>query len=202
MTPPTNIPPTTRSSTQLRTYEGRPLANPDEDIYDQGLTFDLQTNLDRRRVLKLLGFTTLSAGLVALVGCAPGSTASGSAASSAIPGTGSSASAADASCDVIPEETAGPFPGDGSNGPDVLGQSGVVRSDIRSSFGDLSGTAEGIPLTIRIELQDPRKAARRSRTRLFTSGTATARVGTRSIRRASPTATTYAASRRPAATGS
>jgi protocatechuate 3,4-dioxygenase beta subunit len=58
---------------------------------------------------------------------------------------------------VIPEETAGPFPGDGSNGPDVLGQSGVVRRDIRSSFGDLSGTAEGIPLTIRIQLQDAAK---------------------------------------------
>ena len=28
---------------------------------------------------------------------------------------------------MIPEETAGPFPGDGSNGPDVLTQSGVVR---------------------------------------------------------------------------
>ena len=31
----------------------------------------------------------------------------------------------------IPEETAGPFPGDGSNGPDVLTESGVVRKDIR-----------------------------------------------------------------------
>ena len=32
----------------------------------------------------------------------------------------------------IPEETAGPYPGDGSNGPDVLNQSGVVRKDITS----------------------------------------------------------------------
>jgi protocatechuate 3,4-dioxygenase beta subunit len=141
------------------TYEGRLLANPDEDIFDQGLAFDLETHLDRRRMLKLMGFTTLSAGLVALVGCAPSSTASGSAGSSASSGAGfgASASAADASCDVIPEETAGPFPGDRSNGPDVLSQSGVVRSDIRSSFGDLSGTAEGMPLTIRIELQDAAK---------------------------------------------
>ena len=152
-----NALPTTRSTTESRTYEGRPLANPDEDIYDQGLTFDLQTHLDRRRMLKLIGFTTLSAGLVTLVGCAPGGTASGSTSSSAGSATGASASATDASCDVIPEETAGPFPGDGSNGPDVLRQSGVVRSDIRSSFGDLSGTAEGIPLTIRIELQDATK---------------------------------------------
>ena len=26
-------------------------------------------------------------------------------------------------------------------------ESGIVRSDIRSSFGDYSGTAEGVPLT-------------------------------------------------------
>ena len=160
MTAPIRPPirPTPTAARPNPTYEGRPLANPDEDVYDQGLAFDLETHLDRRRMLKLMGFTTLSAGLVVLAGCAPGSTASGSA--SASDGAGARASApavADPSCEVIPEETAGPFPGDGSNGPDVLGQSGVVRSDIRSSFGDLSGTAEGVPLTIRIELQDAAK---------------------------------------------
>jgi protocatechuate 3,4-dioxygenase beta subunit len=55
---------------------------------------------------------------------------------------------------VIPEETAGPFPGDGSNGPDVLTLSGVVRQDIRTSFGGASGTAHGVPLTIRLAIQD------------------------------------------------
>jgi len=30
----------------------------------------------------------------------------------------------------------------------VLNVAGVVRSDIRSSFGGLSGTADGVPLTI------------------------------------------------------
>jgi protocatechuate 3,4-dioxygenase beta subunit len=55
---------------------------------------------------------------------------------------------------VIPEETAGPFPGDGSNGPDVLGQSGVVRADIRSSFGSSSTVAQGVPLTIKLAIQD------------------------------------------------
>jgi protocatechuate 3,4-dioxygenase beta subunit len=45
-------------------------------------------------------------------------------------------------------------PGDGSNGPNVLNQSGVVRSDIRPSFGGLSGTAEGVPLTIKLTVQD------------------------------------------------
>lgn len=52
----------------------------------------------------------------------------------------------------IPAETAGPFPGDGSNGPNVLTQSGVVRSDIRSSFAGLTGTAAGIPLTLQLTL--------------------------------------------------
>ena len=48
----------------------------------------------------------------------------------------------------VPEETQGPYPGDGSNGPSVLGAAGVVRSDIRTSFAGLSGTADGVPLTI------------------------------------------------------
>ena len=54
----------------------------------------------------------------------------------------------------IPDETAGPYPGDGSNGPDVLTQDGVVRADITSSFGDSSGTAEGIAATIELTILD------------------------------------------------
>jgi protocatechuate 3,4-dioxygenase beta subunit len=130
----------------IRTYHGRPLANPSEDIYDQGLAFDLETPVDRRRMLRLLGLAGLGAGLSALAGCLPSAVASP---------TGSSSSAAgDAECAAIPEETAGPYPGDGSNGPDVLSQSGVVRQDIRSSFGEFSGTAEGVALTIRLAIQD------------------------------------------------
>jgi protocatechuate 3,4-dioxygenase beta subunit len=58
---------------------------------------------------------------------------------------------------VIPEETGGPYPADGTNSNsggvvNVLTQSGVVRSDIRSSFGGLSGTAAGIPLTIKLHI--------------------------------------------------
>jgi protocatechuate 3,4-dioxygenase beta subunit len=52
----------------------------------------------------------------------------------------------------VPQETAGPFPGDGSNGPSVLNQTGVVRSDIRTSFAGLSGTADGVPLTLALTL--------------------------------------------------
>ncbi len=54
----------------------------------------------------------------------------------------------------IPEETAGPYPGDGSNGVNVLAESGVVRSDITSSFGDASGVADGVPVTVRMRVYD------------------------------------------------
>ena len=119
--------------------------------HDRGLVYDLST-LDRRRMLKLLGFGGISASLFVIAGCAPaGSSASASASASA---AASASTAAGASCAIIPEETAGPFPGDGSNGPDVLSQSGVVRSDIRSSFGSSTTVAEGVPLTIQLTIQD------------------------------------------------
>jgi protocatechuate 3,4-dioxygenase beta subunit len=126
--------------------------HPDHEIeeHDRGLVYDL-TTLDRRRMLKLLGFGGLSAGMVVIAGCGP-TAASGSASASAA--ASSASGAVGASCAVIPEETAGPFPGDGSNGPDVLSQSGVVRSDIRSSFGSSTTVAEGIPLTIELTIQD------------------------------------------------
>ena len=54
----------------------------------------------------------------------------------------------------IPEETAGPYPGDGSNGVNVLSESGIVREDITASFGDASGVAEGVPLSIRLKVYD------------------------------------------------
>jgi protocatechuate 3,4-dioxygenase beta subunit len=130
----------------------------DVDDHDRGLVYDLAT-LDRRRMLKLLGLGGISAGLFTIVGCNPsGSSASPGATATASAGasqaTGATGSADAASCEVIPEETAGPFPGDGSNGPDVLSQTGVVRKDIRSSFGSSSGVAAGVPLSISLALED------------------------------------------------
>lgn len=127
------------------TFEGRVLPDQTEPVFDQGLQFDLKTLLDRRGVLKALGLTGVAVGLAACG--APEGTLLPSAAST----PGSSVSG---ECAVIPEETAGPFPGDGSNGPDVLSQSGVVRSDIRSSFGTSTTVATGVPLTIKLALQD------------------------------------------------
>jgi protocatechuate 3,4-dioxygenase beta subunit len=52
---------------------------------------------------------------------------------------------------TIPQETGGPYPGDGSNGPNALTQSGIVRSDITTSLG--SGTkAGGVPLTVTLKI--------------------------------------------------
>ena len=99
---------------------------------DQGLGFDLAT-LGRRQLLRALGLGTVAIGAAAC---------------------GTSTSSAATSAGEIPDETAGPFPGDGSNGPNVLTESGIVRDDIRSSFGAASGRAEGVPMTLELTLTD------------------------------------------------
>lgn len=113
---------------------------------------DRLPTLTRRSALAAIG--VLGAGLV--VACTSRQTASTSTTTTGTTTTGSATTtaAAGAACDAIPEETAGPYPGDGSNGPDVLTQDGVVRSDIRSSFGSATGTAEGVPLTLELTVQD------------------------------------------------
>src|SRR5689334_12409484 len=113
----------------------------------------MSNTMNRRRLLQLIG----GASVVAIAGCASKATSSGSSTTSTSASNGgsqSSSSSATTATGVIPEETAGPYPGDGSNGVDVLGEDGVVRKDIRSSFGSSSGTAEGVPTTIRFTLAD------------------------------------------------
>jgi len=97
--------------------------------------------MGRRELLRRFAF---GAGTLALFGC-------GDSAAGALTGTGNETGSGGA-CSRIPTETAGPFPGDGSNGANVLDQTGVARSDIRSSFAGLTGTADGVPLTIRLAL--------------------------------------------------
>jgi protocatechuate 3,4-dioxygenase beta subunit len=119
----------------------------DEELHehDRGLSHDLPTLLSRRRALAWLGGTGLA---VALAGCGvTGNDGTGDA-------SGAAASTAGSSGTVIPEETAGPYPGDGSNGVNVLTESGIVRSDITRSFGSASGVAKGVPLTIRLKVLD------------------------------------------------
>ena len=122
---------------------------------DRGLVYDLQTLVDRRKVLGLFGGLSAAALLAACGGSDSGGSASGA---TAAPGTTSpeetASSSAGGDLTEVPEETAGPFPGDGSNGPNVLDDSGIVRSDIRSSFGSSTTTAEGVPLTIKLTVRD------------------------------------------------
>jgi len=141
-------------STPDPTYEGRRLPRPDDEVVDQGLAFDLGTLFTRRRALTFLGLGTAAVGLAA---CADDSSATGKTANTPSASSSPSESAsATTSGDLteIPDETAGPYPGDGSNGPDVLEQSGVVRQDIRSSFDTSTTTAEGIGMTMELTVLD------------------------------------------------
>ena len=124
---------------------------PDElEDHDLGLSHDLpqivakERRWGRRGLLGLMG----GVGAVALVGCGDDDQSAPT----------SSASGGDSSVDVadgeIPEETAGPYPGDGSNGVNVLSESGIVRSDLTSSFGSASGVAEGVPVTVKLKVYD------------------------------------------------
>ena len=59
-------------------------------------------------------------------------------------------------CSVVPSETAGPFPANGSgrwvgNAPNALALSGIVRSDIRSSMAGAQGLAQGVPLELTLD---------------------------------------------------
>lgn len=119
--------------------------------HDRGLSHDLPALLSRRRLLALFGG---GAGAVALAACgtgANGTTGSGSGSGAT---SDSGATSGSNSGDGIPEETGGPYPADGSNGVNVLTESGIVRSDITTSFGTGSAVAPGIPLTITLTVLD------------------------------------------------
>ncbi len=115
----------------------------------------------RRRFLRQLGAT----GLISVVGCVAvngGDTAGDSSGGGTSGDDGADASSSgDAStggidsCSAIPQETAGPYPSDGTNGPDALALSGIVRADIRASIGDATGVADGVLLTVTLTLVDP-----------------------------------------------
>lgn len=133
-------------------YEGRLLARPEEEVVDQGAGFDIKTLVTRRRILSFVG---VGVGAAALAACGAGSTES-SASSGAAGSSGSGTSGTTTTTTAggeIPQETAGPYPGDGTNGVNVLTESGIVRSDITSSL-DGGATAEGVPLTFTFTITD------------------------------------------------
>jgi protocatechuate 3,4-dioxygenase beta subunit len=144
----------------------------DLENHDRGLDYDLPRLLQRRGMLKLVAGAGLAgAGLITLGACAdsstttteatPGSDGSPSGAPSGGPGGGppggaqpESGKTSDTANGELPEETAGPYPGDGSNGTNVLTESGIVRSDITSSFGASTTKATGVPLTITMTINE------------------------------------------------
>lgn len=147
-----------------------------------GLARDLPLLLQRRHILKMLAGSTLLAlaacssdskiatntaaaanttgtsGTTAATTDATAATAAGNGSATTIASaTGATASddaTSSATCAPINEETGGPFPGDGSNGPNVLAESGIVRSDITSSFGTSTKVAAGVPTTVTLTIQD------------------------------------------------
>jgi protocatechuate 3,4-dioxygenase beta subunit len=143
--------------------------------HDLGLQHDLtelseqrSRSWGRRGLLGLMGGLGV-AGVAVVAGCAvdDSTTTAGSSSttgSAGVPPGGPGGAppdggmAGDSTVEVadgeIPEETAGPYPGDGSNGPNVLTESGIVRSDITTSFGDASGVAEGVPTKVRLRVYD------------------------------------------------
>jgi len=113
--------------------------------------------LERRNVLRLLGGAGLAT-IVGACGSSGGDDGASSTTSTSSASGSTSTTAAAGSVTAIPEETAGPYPGDGSNGPNILDDPDVVRADITRSIGDYSGTAAGVPLTIELTLLDLAKS--------------------------------------------
>jgi protocatechuate 3,4-dioxygenase beta subunit len=109
------------------------MGHDDKHAHGDGLHEDLVRLASRRDALKLFGAGGAAAILSTL----------GVASAQAKTPTG-----------AVPSETAGPYPGDGSNGPDVLDDSGIVRRDIRRSFGDSRTLATGVPLRVNLTVTD------------------------------------------------
>ncbi|TCM37318.1 MULTISPECIES: intradiol ring-cleavage dioxygenase [Novosphingobium] len=154
------------------------------DDHDRGLAHDLQTigrafgeNLiGRRRALAILASAGSVAGVAACGGddgssssgtsgssSSTSSTSSSSTTSSSTSSTSSSSTSSGGSsadtCIADPTETNGPYPADGTNTAsgstsNVLTVSGVVRSDIRSSFINSTTTAAGVALELTLQLVD------------------------------------------------
>ena len=139
---------------------------------DEGLAHDLR-QIERIRLGRrnMLGWMA-SAGGAALITACGGSGESGSSSTVTVSGTTSTTttttttststptpSTSSSTCTVYATETNGPYPADGTNTSsgstsNVLTVSGVVRSDIRSSFVGSTTVATGVPVTFTITVVD------------------------------------------------
>jgi protocatechuate 3,4-dioxygenase beta subunit len=118
----------------------------------------LATGADRRQSLRWL---LAGAASVSGVSCGGGGGDSGTTASTTATATSTTTTTttttASSTCAVIPEETGGPYPADGTNSAaggvaNALILSGIVRSDIRASVAGATGVAQGVPLTIKLKI--------------------------------------------------
>jgi protocatechuate 3,4-dioxygenase beta subunit len=109
----------------------------------------LNMTASRRQSLRWL-FATAA---LPIAGCGGGTASVATTTTTTTPTTSSPS----ATCAVIPEETGGPYPGDGTNSSvggvaNALILAGIVRSDIRASIAGATGVAAGIPLTIKLQM--------------------------------------------------
>ncbi|WP_439540644.1 intradiol ring-cleavage dioxygenase [Sphingomonas sp.] len=140
--------------------------NHDIDDHDRGLAHDLQiisALASRRRALRWFAG---AGGIALLGGCDSGGSASTSTGSVSTPtptptttatATPTPTPTSTGSCVADPRETNGPYPADGtntSNGPtsNVLTTTGVVRSDIRSSFVGSTTAVPGVQVTLTLTI--------------------------------------------------
>ncbi|MGJ7531867.1 MULTISPECIES: intradiol ring-cleavage dioxygenase [unclassified Variovorax] len=154
-------------------------AHPESQHHGHSLAEDLPRMeaqlLERRRALLWLSSSALlascgggggsdSSGASALTAAAvsaaatSGTTAASTSTTSST-STSTTTTTSSSACPALPAETSGPYPADGTNTAsgstsDVLTASGIVRSDIRSSFISSSTVAQGVALTITLTLQN------------------------------------------------
>jgi protocatechuate 3,4-dioxygenase beta subunit len=116
---------------------------------DGNFASDFSRILRRRSVLGLISLAGAGGAAAWLMTGGPGG------AEANVTATGADGTA----CVKIPGETNGPYPGDGTNRLNgetinVLTESGIVRQDIRRSFGGLTPVADGIPVELELKIVD------------------------------------------------
>ncbi|MCE9622788.1 MAG: hypothetical protein K8R99_10620 [Actinomycetia bacterium] len=123
--------------------------------FDRGLAFDIGRVVQRRQALKMLAGGCALAFLAACGASSKDSTATTSPSTGATTAATTGDTTGTTECTTaVPSETGGPFPGDGSNGPNALADPAVIREDITGSFGDFVGVAQGVATTIKLTVLD------------------------------------------------
>jgi len=132
-----------------------------EPAHGRDLAEDLALISARLKRRRALGWLAAAGSAVLLDACGGSSDASGSSSTTSTGTTSSDSTTTTttttSSCVADPQETSGPYPADGTNTSsaatsDVLTASGIVRSDIRSSFISSTIVAQGVQLTLTLTL--------------------------------------------------